>query len=66
MACGACRKRVGSNIDKYRDITEGYKYLTDRQIKARLSVYKRRFCAECPRRYDCDYVMYVNCTDRLK
>jgi len=39
----------------------GYKYLTDRQIKARLETYKRRYCNECKTRYDCTYETYVTC-----
>lgn len=63
MSC-SCGKRIG--IEKYRDITEGYKYLTARQISARLAVYKRRFCSECVNKQDCIYTTYVNCTVRLQ
>lgn len=67
MACGTCGKRGRTApVEKQRDITEGHAYLTDRQIKARLEVYKRRFCTACVKRYDCSYEIYVNCKERLK
>ncbi|HLD90927.1 MAG TPA: hypothetical protein VI911_07945 [Patescibacteria group bacterium] len=68
MACGACGRRHNkdNNIEKSKSITDGYKYLTDRQIKARLEVYKRRFCKDCSTRYTCDYTVYFNCLERLK
>jgi hypothetical protein len=60
MACGGCGRRhvIKHNPD---DLMGGYKYLTDRQIKARLEVYKKKYCKDCKNRYKCDYVMYVNC-----
>lgn len=68
MACGACGRKHNkdNSIEKSKSITDGYKYLTDRQIKARLEVYKRRFCTGCASRYTCDYVVYFNCLERLK
>jgi hypothetical protein len=68
MACGACGRRHSkeTDIEKSKSITDGYKYLTDRQIKARLEVYKRRFCKDCATRYACDYVLHLNCLERLK
>lgn len=66
MACGGCSKRRAardaarkSNVE--RDLMGGYANLTDRQIKARLEAYKRRYCKECSKRYECDYVSYVAC-----
>lgn len=64
--CGGCSKRNAARqarkVDK-NDIMGGYKYLTDRQIKARLELYKRRFCTDCEKRYKCDLVMYKNCKE---
>lgn len=63
MACGGCAKRRvirEQNKGKY-DVMGGYGNLPDRQIRARLEVYKKRYCKACGKRYDCDYTMYVNC-----
>ena len=66
MACGSCAKRSQAanarrqNKEDY-DLMGGYANLTDRQIKARLEVYKRRYCKQCDKRYDCDYKMYTEC-----
>lgn len=61
MGCG-CRKSPPVVSDNPNDDVMGnYKYLTDRQIRARLEVYKKKFCSQCPRRYQCDYPMYVEC-----
>lgn len=40
---------------------EQYKYLNNRQLKARLEVYKKRYCKECENKSVCDYEMYVKC-----
>ena len=63
MACGGCSKRkiMRENNSKY-DVLGGYKNLPDRQIKARLEVYKKRYCKECNDRYKCDFVMYSKCS----
>ena len=66
MACGGCGKRRAAATAAAGKITEkdlmgGYKYLTDRQIKARLEIYKKRYCPNCDNRYKCDYAMYVKC-----
>ena len=66
MACGGCGKRRAAATAAAGKITEkdlmgGYKYLTDRQIKARLEIYKKRYCPNCDNRYKCDYLMYVKC-----
>ena len=61
MACGGCGKKrvvVNSNPD---DIMGGFGHLTDRQIKARLDRYKKKYCNECIKRYDCNYEIYVAC-----
>ena len=61
MACGGCSRRHRPAPINKDGIMGGYKYLTDAQIKARLEVYKKRYCSECNNRYKCDYTMYVNC-----
>lgn len=71
MACGACGKRraaakAARQSKEDADIMGGYANLTDRQIKARLEVYKRRYCKECAKRYDCNYETYVNCRKQKK
>jgi len=61
MACGGCsKKKVVRGVNK-DDVMGGYGYLTDRQIRARLEVYKKRYCKDCGKRYECDYKMYVEC-----
>lgn len=66
MACGGCSKRkagVNTNNQKKEDydIMGGYGTLSDVQIKARLEVYKRRYCKKCLKRYSCDFVLYIAC-----
>ena len=63
MACGGCGKRrvVHNQKKEDYDIMGGYGNLPDRQIKARLEVYKRRYCKQCEKRYDCDFKMYLDC-----
>lgn len=66
MACGGCQKRRAQQTAvrqarEEQDLTGGYANLTDRQIKARLEVYKRRYCAACEKRYSCDYTSYLAC-----
>ena len=62
MACGACgnrRKHTATpDIDR---IFSNYKYLTDRQINARISAYKRRYCTECTKQTTCDFTNFVAC-----
>ncbi len=60
MGCG-CRKKKSVPITREYDVMGGHKYLTDRQIRARLEVYKKNFCKDCGKRYKCDYPTYVNC-----
>lgn len=71
MACGGCsRRRAEANSSrsdvKDVDVMNGYSNLTDRQIKARLEVYKRKYCGVCDKRYDCDYTMYTECRKNTK
>ena len=66
MACGGCAKRradVAANRKSHteQDLMAGYANLTDNQIKARLEAYKRRYCKDCLKRYECDYTNYTNC-----
>lgn len=63
MACGGCAKkrRVAKPIGSPDDLKGGYKYLTDRQIRARLEIYKRNNCKDCDNRYKCDYTMFMDC-----
>jgi hypothetical protein len=56
MGCSGCGKKGYSG-----NIMEQHKYMTDRQIKARLEVYKKRYCMECEKREKCNYQMYVEC-----
>ena len=67
MPCGSCGKKRRSipKAQAEKDLMGGYKYLSDRQIKARLEAFKKRFCPNCNSRYDCDYTMYLKCKDRL-
>lgn len=64
MTCGGCQKRAASRAArslKPGDLFGGYKYLNDRQIKARLEAYKIRFCKNCNMRATCDYQNYLKC-----
>lgn len=67
MACGGCKKRSRPNVKTddptQYDLTGGVdvRSLNDRQIKARLEVFKRRFCNGCSIRYECDYSTYLGC-----
>lgn len=60
MACGSCKKRR-ENLEKNLPIKGNKEYLTTAQIQARLERYKKKFCKDCQKRYDCDYTMYVSC-----
>ena len=71
MACGGCGKRRRQNAAKKQskddyDLMGGYANLTDNQIRARLEVYKRKYCKKCADRYKCDYTHYVNCRKNKK
>jgi transcriptional regulator NrdR family protein len=68
MACGGCSKKrnnVNQGVtspDKY-NLTGGVdiRSLNDRQIQARLEVFKRKFCKSCSQRYTCNYESYLSC-----
>ena len=69
MACGACGKKRGSNVNVNVKSPEDYnitggldvRTLNDRQLRARLEVFKRKFCSDCTIRYECTYVIYLDC-----
>jgi len=66
MACGGCQKRrtaqqAARMTAIKQDLMGGYANLTDMQIRARLEIYKRQYCKECEKRYECNYPMYVKC-----
>jgi hypothetical protein len=63
MACRGCGKRKAVNKEaiKKNEVMGGFGHLTDRQIRARLEVYKKKYCKDCDRRYKCDYKMYIEC-----
>lgn len=65
MACGGCsRKRAVRNAPagSKDSLMGGYKYLTDRQLRARLEIYKKNNCKTCEDRYKCDYTKFTVCT----
>jgi len=64
MACGGCgRRRAVRNAPagSPESLMGGYKYLTARQLRARLEVYKKNNCGGCEKRYQCDYGMFTAC-----
>jgi hypothetical protein len=69
MACGACSKRRRTPPNSRAIKPEDYnlsggmdiRSLNDRQIQARLEVFKRRFCKACSFRYECTYTTYLEC-----
>ena len=63
MVCSKCGKKRVLSEDAY-DVMGGYKYLPDRQIRARLAVFKKRYCKHCNERYECDYVKYKRCKNK--
>lgn len=71
MACGGCGRRRAADRTKKQaaedyDLMGGYANLTNQQIKARLEVYKRKYCRECSDRYECDYTRYLDCKKNRK
>jgi len=63
MGCSKCVKRRNLTEEEY-DVMGGYAYLPDRQIRARLNIFKKRFCKKCDKRYICNYVMYKKCKSK--
>ena len=54
MACGGCAKRraarVASNATPPELLKGGYKYLNNKQLRARLEIYKKKNCTDCDQR----------------
>lgn len=69
MACSSCskRRRIPPNSEAVNpedyNLTGGMdiRSLNDRQIRARLEVFKRKFCKTCSYRYECTYEAYLKC-----
>ncbi len=66
MACGGCgKKRAARQVAKKAvekdEVMGGYGHLTDSQIRARLEVYKKKYCSNCDKRYECNYETYYKC-----
>ena len=63
MACGGCAKRRAARSGPLttENLMGGYKTLSDRQLRARLEVYKKNNCPNCEQRYECDYGNFLNC-----
>lgn len=66
MACGGCgKKRAARQAAKKAvekdEVMGGYGHLTDSQIRARLEVYKKKYCSNCAKRYECNYETYSKC-----
>jgi len=61
--CGKSRRRPKPKPNQRQrpDLMGGYKNLQAHQIRARLEVFKKRYCKDCEKRYDCDYKMYQQC-----
>ena len=72
MACSGCGKKRAARAAAARvaqggdEVMGGYKYLNDKQIKARLEVYKKKYCSDCDSRYECTYEIYTKCKKRLQ
>jgi hypothetical protein len=64
MGCGSCGARRKELNENY-DIMGGYKYLSDRQIRARLEVFKKKFCHNCNERFNCNYEMFITCNNKV-
>jgi hypothetical protein len=62
MACSRCSKKKRERDMVVYDVLGGKDYLPDRQIRARLEVFKKRHCKVCSVRYECNYESYLKCT----
>ena len=60
MGCN-CGKKKKMPTNKSTGVMGGYKFLTNKQMKARLEVFKRTNCKECDDRYKCNLEMYNKC-----
>lgn len=69
MACGGCssnRKytnKVNEASKANKLLFGNYKYLSNKQLDARLSKYKRDNCKECDKRYECTYDSFLTCEE---
>lgn len=64
MACGGCnskRKYNNKVNDVSKDLFGNYKYLSNKQIEARLAKYKKINCPDCDKRYECNYPSFLAC-----
>jgi len=63
MACGGCssKRRTNKVNDVSKNLFGGYKYLSNKQIEARLASYKRINCKDCDKRYECNYPSFLAC-----
>jgi hypothetical protein len=64
MACGGCnsnRKYTNKVNSTSKDLFGNYKYLSNRQIEARLAKYKKNNCPDCDDRYVCNYPHFLAC-----
>jgi len=69
MACGGCsarRKARDAARKNVYDVMGGYKYLPERQLRARLETYKKIHCQDCDTRFQCNFGTYSACTKRIK
>ena len=68
MACGGCKKRRAARAtmtkDNKYDVMGGFKYLPERQLRARLEVFKKTYCGDCDTRYKCNYDMNLKCNKK--
>lgn len=64
MGCGSCNSRRKEMNADY-DITGGYRYLSTRQLAARLEVFKKRFCQNCNERFNCTYEIFLSCKNKV-
>jgi hypothetical protein len=63
MGCYGCGRSTKVK-SKPRDILGSYKYLSAKQIKARLDVFKEKNCTNCEDTLKCDFTMYKACTKK--
>jgi len=59
--CGKSRRKPKPRSRERYDVMGGYGTLPRHQIRARLEVFKKKYCQECEKRYECDYKMYQEC-----
>jgi len=59
MACSGCKKRTAAR--RSGNIMDQHRYLNNRQLMARLEVYKNKYCKNCEKKEKCTYETYVSC-----